>query len=433
MMNDMVIPVDKFFRDRGREEPSGSPEPELAKNKFGNPICNISNVKTILRTSREWQGVIAFDLLAGRLMLMKPIPDASGRKPNNFQPRPYTDADTLVATVWFQRNGFPLIGKQIVDDGLRLIGEERAFDPLMDHFRSLVWDGKERLSTWLPDICGAPIDDSQPEAYLRAVGRAYLISGAARAVSPGVKVDSAIVLVGPQGAGKSSVGRIMGYEKWFSDGLPDIGSKDAADHLRGLLIVEIGEMATTSKADVETMKAYMTRTKERFRPAYGRNEIEYNRRCIFLGTSNRDQFLKDDTGNRRFWPVNVTAVDLPRLEAERDQLWAEALHAFDNGEQWHLGREAEALASKQQAAFVIRDERADTLTTKLLGRTTTSVLECCDLLGLDHRKAFQMEVAGMLRTIGWARRGGKTRHWVPVVTTSRAEGSHRDHLNGDFG
>ena len=426
-------PINKFYSDRGREVPPDATESEILRGKNDKPVCNLANVKTVLRSRREWQGVVAFDQLAAKVMLRKPMPEASGRKPNNFRPRPCTDTDILAATEWFQRNEFPLIGKETVGDGLTLVAYERAFDPLQDKLRSLVWDGKPRIENWLTDYCGAKITDAQPEAYVKAVGRTWLISATARALKPGCKADSALVLVGPQGIGKSTVARVLAYDEWFSDALPPIHSKDAADLLRGLWIVEVGEMATASRADVEELKSFITRTVERFRPPYGRLEIEYARRCVFFGTSNRDQFLKDDTGNRRFWPVEVTAIDVDRLRADRDQLWAEAICAFDNGEQWHLRDEDARLAAIQQSAFVVRDERAELLADKLTGRSSISVLDCIEMLEMKRDKTQQMEIATMLRTLGWSRRSGKTKYWVAPATTSGAGGGRDDHLGGDFG
>lgn len=391
----------------------------LILNAKGNPIACLANVLTLLRSVPEWQGVMALDRMAARVMLLAPIPDAEGRKPNAFQPRPIIDGDIVKATEWFQRRGLIGVGKDTVGDAINLVAEERGFDPLEDKLRTLVWDGVPRIENWLLDFCGAEVTATQPEAYIKAVGRCWLISAAARALRPGCKVDSALVLVGPQGIGKSTAGRILAYGDWFSDTLPPVHSKDASDHLRGVWIVEFGEMATASRADVEEMKAFITRTTERFRPAYGRMEIEYPRRNVFMGTTNRDAFLKDDTGNRRFWPVEVTEIDAARLEAERDQLWAEAVNAFDKGKQWHLTAEEAELANDRQAAFVITDEREQTLARKLAGRQAVSSIECLDLLEMPHDKKDQMAVGNMLRSLGWTRKSdGKRKFWVAPLTTS---------------
>jgi predicted P-loop ATPase len=402
-----------------------APEPELILNSKGMPVANVANVITKLRTDTAWQNVVALDAMAAKIMLRKPIPDAGGRKPNDFRPRPMTDADVIKATQWFQHNDFPAIRKETVADGMAAVAAERSFDPLAEHLRSLRWDGVPRIGTWLKDYCRAVIDENQPEAYVSAVGRCWLISAVARALRPGCKADSALVLVGPQGIGKSTAARILAYQ-WFSDALPAVHSKDAADHLRGVWIVEFGEMATASRADVEELKAFVTRTVERFRPAYGRIEVEYPRRNVFFGTSNRDQFLKDETGNRRFWPVEVEAINAARLEADRDLLWAEAVAAFEGGAQWHLTEEEGRRAMVQQAQYLVTDERAEKLSRSLAGRRMTTTLECCQLLDMKTEKREQMEIAGMLRSLGWVRKSDGTRKfWTAPLTTSHHEGGQK--------
>lgn len=430
----------------GNAETAGAGIDGLIRNGRNQITPNIANVMTILRASREWQGVFALDRLAGKVMLLAPIPDPAGRRPNNFQARPLTDGDVIKAVEWFQQNGLPAIGKEAVADALSSIAEERGFDPLEDKLRSLRWDGVPRLETWLETYCGATIDDSQPAEYVRAVCRCYLISAVARALRPGCKVDTALVLSGSQGIGKSTAAQILAYD-WFSDALPPIHTKDASDHLRGVWIVEFGEMATASRADVEDLKAFLTRTVERFRPPYGRLEIEYPRRCVFFGTSNREAFLKDDTGNRRFWPVKVTSIDTYRLLADRDQLWAEAVHRFEMGERWHLTDQEVTVATSQQAAYVIGDEREEKLARELAGRAKVTSLEALDLLEMDHEHRNQVVIAGMLRRMGWEQGRDKTRRFWKRSTVKSGDSSgdglkgvdrHRDrHPSsdgvGDFG
>lgn len=393
----------------------------LILNDKGLPLSNTANVMTVVRSTADWRGVVAFDRMSCKVMLLTSVPSATGTISNSFKPRPLADSDIVKAQEWFQHNGFPSIRKESVADGITAVADENGIDPLQDKLRSLVWDGVPRIDDWLETYCGATVSDTQPDTYIKAVGRCWLISAAARALSPGCKVDSALVLVGPQGIGKSTAGRILGYD-WFSDALPPVHSKDASDHLRGVWLVEFGEMATASRSDVEELKAFITRTVERFRPAYGRLEVEYPRRNVFFGTSNRDAFLKDETGNRRFWPVEVTTINADGLLADRDQIWAEAVHAFDAGQQWHLTADEAHIAKVQQAAFVVVDDRAELLAQKLLGRSTATALECLELLGMKSEKREQMEVAGMLRALGWSKRtNGFQKFWAAPLTTSTSE------------
>ena len=424
---------------KGVETPisnSGNSSSQFILNSRNLPYSNVANVLTVLRTRPEWQGIASLDRMAAKIMLLKPIPDVSGRRSNAFEPRQLIDADVVKAVEWLQHNDLPSIRKEVVGDAISIIAEEHSHDPLEDKLRSLQWDQVPRIDRWLQDYCGAQINETQPEAYLRAVGRCWLIGAVARALRPGCKMDTALVLVGPQGIGKSTLGHILAYGEWFSDALPPVHSKDASDHLRGLWLIEFGEMAAARRAEIEDFKAFMTRTEERFRPAYGRFEISYPRRNVFFGTSNKDAFLRDETGNRRFWPVTVTSLDIARLEADRDQLWAEAVHAFDAGERWHLTDDESRLALVQQNAFTMVDERAEELSRKLMGRQKTTALECLDLLGFQQRgKAQQKEVTDMLKSLGWSKQtNGTYRYWVAPLTTSGSRGWSAGGLNDvDFG
>jgi predicted P-loop ATPase len=144
------------------------------------------------------------------------------------------------------------------------------------------------------------------------------------------------VLEGKQGAGKSSILRALAGDEWFHDGLSDMHGKDASAALRGKWIIELPELSAMRRSDTEAVKAFLSRTEERYRPAYGRTEVIKPRRCVFAGTTNRNDYLTDDTGERRFWPVTVGAVKLDELTQDREQIWAEAVDLYRNGARWWL-------------------------------------------------------------------------------------------------
>jgi predicted P-loop ATPase len=376
------------------------------------PIANVANTLTVMRQHPQWSGVLGLDTLAGKVMLTKPLPHPSGRRPNDFDPRQLEEADIVLATEWFQHNDMARASKEVTGDAMTTVAKENSFDPLEDKLRSLVWDGTPRIDHWLVTYCKAEPTETQPTSYLSAVGKRWLLSAVARGLTPGCKADAALVLVGDQGTRKSTTAKILAYD-WFTDALPAIGTKDASDHLRGHWIVEFGEMATASRADVEELKAFISRTTEKFRPPYGRLEVEYPRRNVFIGTSNRDEFLKDDTGNRRFWPVMVGLIDTDKLMADRDQLWAEAVHAFSKGEQWHLTGEEADLAKAQQAEFTIVDERLPVLAERLASVDRVRVVEALRLMDMPDERRHQMEIASMLRALGWRKnRRSKFKFWV---------------------
>ena len=211
----------------------------------------------------------------------------------------------------------------------------------------LKWDGKKRVETLFVDYLGA-----EDNVYTRAVARKSLAAAVARAVVGGVKYDYMPILAGPQGIGKSTLLATLG-KSWFSDSLTTFEGKEAAEMLQGTWINEIGELNAMSKYETSAVKQFLSKRVDIYRAAYGRRTEEHPRRCVFFGTSNDSEFLRDYTGNRRFWPVDV-AENEPRLSVfddlpgQVDQIWAEAVMYWRMGEQLYLTGEAERLAQEAQ-------------------------------------------------------------------------------------
>jgi predicted P-loop ATPase len=218
-----------------------------------------------------------------------------------------------------------------------------------------------------------------------------------------------LILEGSQGAGKSTASRILAGDDWFGDALPPMQTKDASDYLRGKWIVELAELSNINKAEVEIVKAFVSRTEERFRPAYGRSEICYPRSCVFIGTTNKVDYLRDDTGNRRFWPIKCGKIDLEWLKQHRDELFAAAVVAFKNGERWWLKGDEEAVAREEQEHRYSEDAWADAIRTWVTSEriTTTYILEVAQsALGLsikDVGRATQNRIMGVLNEVGFTK------------------------------
>lgn len=312
------------------------------------------NVMLELVTSPVWEGVFRYDLFAGQMSVVKPLPDHPTGAP--FTPRFLTDADYLSVHTWCQQQiGWTTIAKQAAVDGLDAARKHVSYDPLVDYLNGLpsvpvfTMPGVGLLSNWLFQYMGVDphIGDPPMRRYLSQIGRKWLISAVARALDPGCQVDSAIVLEGPQGGGKSSALAILAVNPdWFGDSLPDFHKADASLYLRGKWIVELSELTNVLKSEIEVMRKFVTRRIEKYRPPYGRVDAIEPRRCVLAGSTNRSDYLRDPDGERRMWPVVVGTCDLDGLRAARDQLWAEAVAAYRAGETWHLD-EADAVTATQ--------------------------------------------------------------------------------------
>ncbi|GBR57816.1 putative P-loop ATPase [Acetobacter senegalensis DSM 18889] len=250
-------------------------------------------------------------------------------------PREVMDSDYTAVSAALARSHGLSFSVQQISAAIEATAHENAYHPIRDYLTGLKWDGVPRLEHWLHDFLGA--EDSE---YTAGVGRLFMIAMVARVMKPGCKNDYMIIFEGEQGIRKSTACRVLAGGRYFSDNLPPIrdANKDLSQHLAGRWLIEMAEMSATSRADTDALKAFLTRTEETYRPAYCRNEVEQPRQCVFIGTTNRSAYLRDSTGDRRFWPVkcglNGEPCDIKGLEQARDQLFAEAFHLYQRGEKW---------------------------------------------------------------------------------------------------
>lgn len=241
-------------------------------------------------------------------------------------------------------------------DALAIVASDNTHHPIREYLNDLKWDGVPRLEGWLTYYCGAP---STP--YTKAVGKKTLLGAVARVYQPGIKFDTVLVLEGEQGCGKSTTCSILGG-KWYGDAPIDIhNQKDTIEYIRSHWIIEFSEMASTRKADVNSLKNFITRQEDDARPAYARARVRFPRQSIFIGTVNPDSvgYLADETGNRRFWPVLCTNFKLEELRKDRDQLFAEAVQCFKTGEALYLPANLFSVALLEAQRRQVKDPWVD--------------------------------------------------------------------------
>lgn len=381
------------------------------------PIANVANVATVLMESSEWDSIFAYDEMADEIMLLKPVLGAKTPR-SNFKPHRLRDQDVIQTQRWMQRNGFRNVAKHPIIDAITLAADENVISPVRHYLEGLEQSIKWSPTTHAPlldqlfvDYFGAPVDSERPGAdpkYLAEVGRRFMIAAVARALSPGCKVDTMLVLEGLQGKGKSSAVKTLFGAAYFSDNMPNVGTKDASDHIRGKWCIEFAELSAINKADVESIKSFITRQTDRFRRPYDRHETVYDRRCIFVGNTNQDTYLRDETGNRRFWPVKIGDIDLVALERDRDLLFAEAVYRFRQGEAWYIPKSLVEMVSAVQESRLSRDIWQEILAPKLEGVQEVALSRVAGLLNLDYARVARQEqnrLTACLKALGFEPRG----------------------------
>ncbi len=307
----------------------------FVKTQRGEIASNVANVILALSHDPEWKGVLGFNTFIGDIEAVKPPPwrgdlapgqDSSQQQPG---PRYWTNQDTTRCTAWLARKHGLLCQEGIVGSALYVVAEQHKFHPVRDYLENLEWDGEERVNSWLIRHAGANDDH-----YTRAVTAKWMIGLVARVMDPGCMFRMMLILEGPQDIRKSTALRTIAMrDEWFMETTIDMGSKDSYQVLRGKWIVEFAELDSLSRSETSRVKQYVSERTSTYRPSYARGPADFRRQCGFAGSTNDAEYLKDDTGATRFFPVAISrSIDIEALVKEREQLWAEAVARYKKGE-----------------------------------------------------------------------------------------------------
>lgn len=404
----------------------------LIRDKKGKLVRCTANATTILQHDKHWAGILAWNALLQTIVTTRPPPWSHDERPADHAAGELRDEDAIRVQAWLHRRYRLHIGRESAWDALQVVARRTIIDPVADYLGGLKWDGVSRVDSWLTVYAGAA-----PSPYVSAVGRMFLVSAIARALQPGCKVDTMAVLEGPQGARKSTLARELFGVEWFCDTPLELESKDRFVALRGWWCMEMAELDSLRKSDATRIKSYLSSAVDSYRPPYGRGLVHAPRRCVFIGTTNAETYLRDETGNRRFWPVRCGTIDVEAIKRDRDQLWAEAHEMYQGGAEWWPDAELSRLC-KAEASGRVQEDAWQSPISEYLSRvmlTASPHVSIGDVLR-DVAKlemgrwtqADQNRVARCLTVAGWQRvqrrigpvdaKGRRRREWVyvPVQT-----------------
>lgn len=385
----------------------------------GAPYKTLGNVILILRHDAALAGLLTLNEFTHTMELTRspPMPEAEDRELPGPYPRQWTAADETLILAYIQKHWMGAATESMVRAAMTAVASMQSIHPVRDWLDTLQWDSVPRLDTWLIRAFGAADTDLN-----RDIGKKILLAAVRRVRQPGCKFDFLAVLEGDQGMGKSTGLAVLFSQEWFSDSLTsDLAHKDAAINLVGVWCMEIAEIDHLIRNSVETIKAFLARAVDKYRPPFGRADVSRPRQGILVGTTNSKTYLRDETGNRRFWPVSCAYVDLEWITEAREQLWAEAAAREAAGEPIWL----DEYSSQQEAVQAQKDRLLEDVWAEKIAAyvfhlnhvTTPDILSTClDIPTKDQGRGQQMRVAAVLTNLGWKnttfKNDGKTaRRW----------------------
>lgn len=386
-------PKDNFNTSKSTEkEIHWVDQMQLSENGFAKTV---DNIMIILENDPNLKDKLVFDRFTGRFLV-------TGRLPWDYEytnaKRDWDDNDEACLRNYLGRAPYKIEARQKIEDALSELIKKRSIHVVQDYFNSLKWDGMPRLDTILIDYLGA-----ENTIYTRAVIRKELVAAVARVMTEKpIKFDNMVILTGKQGIGKSTLLDRLG-RGWFSDNVKDFNNKDTLLQMQRCLIIEIGELEAFNKTDINALKQFMSQKTDTFRAPYAKRTVEHPRHCVFFGTTNESEFLKDKTGNRRYWPVECMVQKPTKnifkelTDTEVDQIWAEAVVKFRIGEKLYLEGEEESIAKMQQDThlevhpwegpireFIRQKVTKDWLQVKILTRKSFGATESENLVERDR-------------------------------------------------
>jgi putative DNA primase/helicase len=365
-------------------------------NDNGSIKADIANAMLVLENDLRWKGVLGYCDFSYRIIKRKAPPFGDS------EPGEWTDTDTDRLRIWFSDN-YAFTPKNADAHGAVVVAAERnRFHPVREYLASLQWDGVPRVENWLSVYLGA-----ESTRYHRLVARMFLISAIARVMQPPVKVDSVLILEGLQGLGKSTCISILAGA-WFTDTPIVLGDKDGFQQMQGSWVIELAELDSLNKAESTRAKQFFGSKEDRYRPSYGRMVQCFPRQCVFVGSTNQESYLRDATGNRRYWPVMCNKVEKDLLAQDRDQLWAEAFHMYRSGIPWWPQESDKHLFEESQEQRFESDVWEDLIYEWLRTSTTADTVTAAEImsgaLSMDpaHMKPPEQKRVGQIMAhLGW--------------------------------
>ena len=351
VVNDRMAEAADDFAEMPDEAPAEKWQNKLKLTDKGVIAQTIGNVVTILRHDPKLKDRIALNEMDHNIVVRSNLP---WRKIKGAAQ--WIDADDAALRFYLERV-YGISSKDRIFDAVNVVATENKFHPVREYLEATEWDGVLRVDSLLIDYLGA-----EDTPYTRAVTRKALVAAVARIFNPGCKFDYMLTLRGRQGLGKSALIAKLGGA-WYSDSFTTIQGKEAYEQVLGVWLMEVGELAGMKKAEAESIKLFISKQADRFRPAYGRRLQEFPRQCVFIGTTNEAQFLRDTTGNRRFWVVDTPNTPTRDMWKEFTpetvaQVWAEAVALYRKGEKLYLTRELEKVAREVQETYEEENPRA---------------------------------------------------------------------------